>query len=159
MASLYQRLGSGQWWIRYTKDGEQIRKSTGTSEKEKAIIQLREIELVLGQRRAVGTVSQKLVKAIQQESIRPTPIRSVFESRLKHVGPRTQDTYKSRDNLFLAWLGNRCPKALLISDINHAMIKAFMDEIGDKHSARNIQRLSPPVEKRVSLRCQRWSRR
>lgn len=138
MATLYKRPGSDQWWIRYTKDGRQIRKSTGTEEKDKAIIQLREIELLLGQRKADGTVSQKLVKAIQQESIRPTPITSVFESRLKHVGHKTRTTYESRDKIFLAWLTGRYPHVMLISDINHAMIKAFMDEIADKHSARTF---------------------
>lgn len=138
MATLYKQPGSDNWFIRYSKDGQQIRKSTGTSEKDKAIIQLREIELILGQRTVVGTVSQKLVKAIQQEAIRPTPIRSVFESRLKHVGPRTKPTYKSRDNIFLAWLGSRYPHAILISDVNHTMIKAFMDEIADKHSSRTF---------------------
>ena len=83
MASLFKRTGSDHWWIRYTKDGAQVRKSTGTADKDRAMVQVREIELVLGQRKAIGTVSPRLVKAIQQEAINPTPVKSVFESRLK----------------------------------------------------------------------------
>jgi len=139
MATLFKQPGADNWFIRYTdKAGKQVRKSTHTTDKNQAMIQLREAELTLEHLKSSGTVSQELIKTIQRKTIRPTPIKSVFESRLKHVEPRTATLYKSRDKLFLAWLTSHAPNATLISDITPDMIKKFMGEIGDKHSARTF---------------------
>ena len=139
MATLYKQPGSDNWFIRYTdKDGKQVRKSTHTTDEDKALIQLREAELTLDHLRSSGTVSQELIKVIQRKAIRPAPIQGVFESRLKHVGPNTRNLYESRDKLFLAWLAKHAPRAIVVSDVTHDMIKTFMGETGDKHSARTF---------------------
>ena len=139
MATLYKQPGSENWFIRYTdKEGKQVRKATHTAEKDKAMIQLREAELSLDHLRSTGTVSQELIKAIQRKAIRPTPIQSVFQGRLKHVGPKTRNLYESRDKIFLSWLARHAPRVSFISDITHDMIMTFMGEIAEKHSARTF---------------------
>ena len=136
MASLFKRPGSDKWWIRYSRDGKQIRKSTNASDKDEALLQLRETELVLTQGNLAGGVSQQLVKSIQQEAIHPTAIKTVFDSRRKHVGTTTSETYKSRDTRFLSWLSENHPDVKLISDVTRPTMRAFLDMISDGHSNR-----------------------
>lgn len=136
MATLFKQKGSDKWWIRYSRNGKQVRKSTGTINEDEARLQLREVELTLEQKSVSGTVSQDLINSIQKESIRPTPIRTVFANRLKHVGPNTAGSYKARDGIFIAWLNEHYPEAELISDITRPMIKAFLDMISDHHQSR-----------------------
>lgn len=136
MASLYKQPGSGKWWIRYTKDGKQIRKSTSTTDEDKALLQLREIELLLGQRNITGTVSQKLARAIQSETIQPVALAAVFENRRKHVAKKTQALYRSRDGRFLDWMNRICPDVSMISEVDRSMVKAFLDEVADEATPR-----------------------
>jgi len=136
MATLYRRSGSDNWWIRYSKDGKQIRKSAGTSERNKAELQLREIELLLGQHRENGTVSQKLVQAIQSEAIRPADLVAVFEDRMKRVAPGTQRINRAKMNRFLGWLGEHYPEVTMVSDVTRPMVREFTSELADLQKPR-----------------------
>lgn len=136
MASLFQRPGSDKWWIRYTRDGQQFRKSTGTTDKNQALLQLREIELVLGHKITSNTVSQALVKTIQHETIRTMPLHTYFEERRKHVASKTQATYASRDRIFIDWLHAHYPAVTLISEVERGMFREFLAGIAETASSR-----------------------
>jgi len=113
-----------------------VRQSTGTGDKDQALLQLREIELLVGQHETNGTVSQKLVQAIQSESVQPMGLRALFESRRKHVGDKTRALYQSRDIRFLDWLAKQRPTVCFAHEVDRSAIRAFLDEIADEHSAR-----------------------
>ena len=136
MATLYQRSGSDKWWIRYSKDGKQIRKSTGTSDRRKAELQLREVELLLGQHKESGTVSQKLAEAIQSEALHPAGLLAVFEDRLKRVSLGTQGINRAKMNRFLGWLGEHYPDVSMVSDVTRSMVREFMSEVAEFQKPR-----------------------
>jgi len=136
MGSLYKQPGSDNYWIRYTRDGKQIRKSTGTSDEGEARLQLRELELLLGQDSQNGRVSKQLARAIQSETIHPIALKTYLEGRRKHVAPKTRALYKSRDNIFVEWLERNCPDVADVSDVHRAMIVRFLEYIREHHTAR-----------------------
>ncbi|MEI6219371.1 MAG: tyrosine-type recombinase/integrase, partial [bacterium] len=136
MATLYQQPTSDHWWIRYCKDGKQFRESTGTADETKAKLQLREVELLLGQHKENGTISQNLAKAIQEEAIHQVAIATVFEARRNHVAPRTQQLYGSRDGRFLFWLTQHHPQVSVISDVDRSMVREFLTEIAKRQEPR-----------------------
>jgi len=136
MATLYQRAGSDNWWIRYSKDGKQIRKSAGTSERNKAELQLREVELLLGQHKENGTVSQKLAEAIQAEALHPAGLVAVFEDRMKRVAPGTQRINRAKMNRFLGWLGEHYPEVTMVSEVTRTMMREFTSELADLQKER-----------------------
>lgn len=135
MATLFKQPGSDNWWIRYSKDGKQHRKSTRTADQDKALLQIREIEVLLGHREQ-GTASQALVKALQTEAVHPVNVAALFAERCKHIADKTRTTYESRDKHFLGWLAQKYPSVSMVSDVNRMMIREFLKDIGDKFLAR-----------------------
>ena len=136
MATLYQRPGSDNWWIRYSKEGKQVRESTGTTDRGKAELQLREVELLLGQHKENGTVSQKLAQAIQSEALHPAGLVAVFEDRLKRVAPGTQRINRAKMNRFFGWLGKHYPDVTMVSDVTRPMVREFTSEVADLQKPR-----------------------
>ncbi len=136
MATLFKQPGSDNWWIRYSIGGKQVRKSTGTDDEGKAQLQLREVELVLVQRAETGTVSQKLARAIESETIRPIAVEVILESRRKHVAERTRELYLSRDKRFVDWLRHNFPHATNASQLDRNMLRSFLDHVADRFNAR-----------------------
>jgi len=136
MATLFRQSGSAHWWIRYSKDGKQVRKSTGTSDRDEAQTQLHEVEVLLDQRKKNGTVSQHLAQVIQAEAIHPIPAAEVFKKRREHIAETTKSLYLSRDTRFLTWLARNHPQVNLISDVDRSMVSAFLAEVADLQEPR-----------------------
>ena len=127
MAWLYKQKESDLWWIGYRVNGKQIRRSTGTDDREVAERQLAKLESI-AQAHAASALTQEFVRHLTRvESSGDTldAYRKQWLAECRDLSPMTLKKYKGVLDDFYVFV-NATETAPLLRDIQQDTVAEFI---------------------------------
>lgn len=138
MAWLYQRTtdGTNLWWIGYRVNGKQIRRSTGTDDREAAERQLAKLESI-AKAHAAGSLTQEFVRhltRVESSGDSLDAYRKQWLAECRDLSPMTLKKYKGVLDDFCEFV-NATESAPLLRDIQPDTVAEFIRAKRQKISA------------------------
>lgn len=128
MAWLFQRPDSERWWVGYRVNGKLLRKSTKTSDKEKAKTELAKVEAMLALQ-ATGTLTREFYETISGTRLPTKTLKAGVESWLANAEGTTQDrTFQKYQGIADELLRhfNASDNGPMLSDITKDQLREFL---------------------------------
>lgn len=129
MAWLYQRTGSGNWWLGYRVNGKQVLRSTKTSDKKKAEQELAQHNSIRHAHQA-GSLTDEFVALLTRKQSSGKLLRPYVRQWLaecKDLSGETLKRYRGTLEEFCVYL-NATETAPLLRDVQAETIRAFLRE-------------------------------
>ena len=140
MAWLYKQKGSENWWVGYRANGKQFLRSTGTSNKKQAEMELARIRSAYEAHKS-ETLTEEFVRLLTKSKREKTPVRrqvSLWMKDCKSLSAGTIERYRGVLEDFCKSIGATEEKPML-EDITKSDLRTFLRDKAEMSSRGNVK--------------------